>query len=159
MNIFVGGPITNMCDSTGIIREQFAIEIKMLLEYLSENEYNVFSAHEAEEYGKKTLEFTSDKILERDFSWMKECDLYIAYCPIEENELIRSDGINIELGWAYALDKPIILVCNSKVKSHFSTIVQGMIQNQVIEMFFYDIEDDLVSLIKKSMRKKKSEIF
>ena len=153
MNIFLGGPITNILDSSGLVKKQFRNEVEGIIRYLCEHKYTIFSAHETERYGEETSKFTNMDILRRDFSWMEKCDLYIAYYASMKKEILRSDGTNIEIGWAYALNNPIIVICDFLLVSQLSLILQGMLQTKAANLFCGELGEDLIAMIQQSVRK------
>ncbi len=53
MNIFLGGPITNILDSSGLVKKQFRNEVEGIIRYLCEHKYTIFSAHETESPANK----------------------------------------------------------------------------------------------------------
>jgi nucleoside 2-deoxyribosyltransferase len=58
---------------------------------------------------------------------MQKCDVFIALLPkSSDGKLARSDGTHVELGWASALGKPIILVVDSDVEGETSHLVKGL---------------------------------
>ena len=147
MNIFLGGPITNILDSSGLVKKQFRNEVEGIIRYLCEHKY--YKLLQIEE----TSKFTNMDILRRDFSWMEKCDLYIAYYASMKKEILRSDGTNIEIGWAYALNKPIIVICDFLLVSQLSLILQGMLQTKAANLFCGELGEDLIAMIQQSVRK------
>ena len=84
----------------------------------------VFSAHRSERYGDVDVTQKSQGVTERDFDWMRCCAVFVAYLPTRQGALFRTDGTCVELGWASALKKPIILVRDSDtVASH---LIEGL---------------------------------
>ena len=56
---------------------------------------------------------------------MLQCDLFVAILPLDaDGNVIHSGGTSIELGWASAMGKPIILVCDPAPK--YSHLVIGL---------------------------------
>jgi len=78
---------------------------------LESNGVSVFSAHVAEAFGGYDACGQAEMVTRRDFEWMNACDVYVAVLPAAADNLpYRSDGSYVELGWASALGKPILLV-------------------------------------------------
>ena len=64
---------------------------------------------------------------------MLDCDIYVAILSTNENkEFIRSDGTFIEIGWAYALNKPIVLIVDEDVMEKTSDLLKCMIDEKRI---------------------------
>ena len=133
--IFLGGPIQYAYSHNG----DFDYRIRSNLEYLNtilqKNDFEVFSAHSIEKFGKETHVFKSFDIFERDYTWMKECNLYVAFLPIDLNgKLVRTDGTYMELGWAYILKKPILILCDLSRIMQSSLLLQGLIEKEDIKV-------------------------
>jgi hypothetical protein len=85
----------------------------------------VLSAHIHENFGEMDVSGKSQQVCLRDFGWMKQCDLFIAVLPLDESQnVIHSSGTAIELGWASALGKPVVLVCHPAPK--YSHLILGL---------------------------------
>lgn len=140
--IFLGGPIQHaICYNS-----KFNSEIKNHIESLFNNlikEYRVLSAHMTESFGKKTSHFTSKEIVERDFLWMRLCDVFIAVLPDNSDGLpFRTDGTLIEIGWASILRKPIILLSSQiPVSEKHSHLVRGL--SVITEVHFWSLSEAL----------------
>lgn len=62
---------------------------------------------------------TARAISSKNFFDMQSCDMVLAYLPLALNMKRPSYGTIIELGWAFALRKPTILVTDDKyVREH-----------------------------------------
>lgn len=123
--VFVGGPIQYALNGNS-----FSASVKAALEHvITEVEragYEVLSAHRVEEYGKVDSTGLEHEICNRDFNWMKECDVFIAVLPALEDthEIVRTDGTCVELGWASALGKNVFIV---KSMNHtYSHLLEGL---------------------------------
>src|SRR5262249_35932937 len=91
------------------------------------HEIEVFSAHLVEDFGAATPEWRPDSIARRDFEWMTSCDVFVALLPGDRHgNLARTDGTHVELGWASALGKPIILVMDAGVEEQQSQLLGGL---------------------------------
>jgi nucleoside 2-deoxyribosyltransferase len=146
MKVFLGGPIQHAVDPNG-----FDVRLRYLLlsvnKTLESNRVPVFSAHIAEDFGGYDALGKEDMIAKRDFDWIQECDVYVAVLPAgQDGKLYRSDGTFVELGWASALRKPIILIsCN---QTAHSVLVQGLgTLSPVRYMSLEDLETSPSSLI------------
>lgn len=125
--IFLGGPIQYAINREGHFDLGIENNLKFLIKRIKDRGHMVFSAHEAEEFGAITAEFGVHDVSKRDFNWMKLCDIYVALLPIDEmNKNVRSDGTYVEIGWASAMNKPIILIIDSSVEEELSMLVRGL---------------------------------
>lgn len=130
--IFIGGPIQYAISPIG----EFAPAIRQILETtltaLTEAGFQIRSAHRYEEYGKIDTTNEAHQVCARDFAWMCECDMFIAILPAAGNEYpIRTDGTCVELGWASAMKKPIVLVRSHIV--NYSHLVKGLPAVGIVE--------------------------
>lgn len=125
--IFVGGPIQHAMD-----RDSFNTELRRLISAviteLGGRGVRVFSAHVAEEFGAADQsQFTPASVSLRDWAWMEECDVYVALWPTNaEGELIQSAGTAIELGWASAMGKSMVIALNDDTPDQYSHLVHGL---------------------------------
>jgi methylase of polypeptide subunit release factors/nucleoside 2-deoxyribosyltransferase len=70
--------------------------------------YEVLSAHVAEQYGSKPW---GDQFVERDLNWVSGCAAQVVLLPrCADGATMRTDGTMIELGFALACGKPIVLL-------------------------------------------------
>ena len=89
--------------------------------------FAVFSAHREEQFGALEAQFTPERVTKRDLSWMRQCDLYVAILPSDpDGRLMRTDGTHVELGWASALETPVMLFVDSACEQHLSFLVRGL---------------------------------
>lgn len=131
--VFVGGPIQHAVMSHG-----FKSDVQHLIETcistLTADGHTIFSAHVAERFGELTETFTPKSIWQRDRKWMGECDLFVAVLPSDgTGALLRTDGTCIELGWASALKKPIIVMTERFDCIVASDLFRGIIFNGVAQ--------------------------
>jgi len=118
MHIFICFPFSQLIDKkTGIVCEEQQKFLANLRMALVKEGHEVFLAHYREKWGKELmgpLECTVD-----DFRQMKSTDLVIAFPgdPI-------SGGVHIELGWASALNKKIVMFLKDGVE--YSPLILGL---------------------------------
>ena len=90
--VFVGGPFKGLIDpDTGVLAPHHRRRYEMLLELFDEYGWQVRNAHRTEGWGMSTV---ADRICtERDFDWMRTCDLFVAF-PGQP----ASPGTHVEIG-------------------------------------------------------------
>ena len=126
MRIFLGGPIQALAGDGALLSSARQMIITAS-NYFSSAGAEVLSAHIIEEFGDLTHKWTPIEVTRRDRDWMQKCDVFIALLPkSSDGKLARSDGTHVELGWASALGKPIILVVDSDVEGETSHLVKGL---------------------------------
>jgi len=135
--ILIGGPIQSAIDDAGNFDDNLKTAIMLITNAFIDAGFNVLSAHIVEQFGKNIPE-TSESIARRDYEWMARCDLYVAvFATNAQGEFIRSDGTHIEIGWACALHKPLILVGSgipNKQNSHLVRGLSGISKVQFLEL-------------------------
>lgn len=98
--VFLAAPFTSYLKDGMFDNDKFK-EINFLISFLRNNGFSVFSAHEREKFGQNLL--SPEECTELDFQEMNQCDIVVA---LIDN---KSFGVSLELGWASALKKPLIL--------------------------------------------------
>ncbi|NDO52151.1 hypothetical protein FMM75_23255 [Lachnospiraceae bacterium MD335] len=140
--IFLGGPIQNISNDNKEVYSEKKLLIQNIVDCLEKEEMQILSAHVTEAFGLLTPQV--NHICRRDYSWMKQCDAFCVLLIPDEKGFIRSDGSCIELGWAYSLRKPIIVVTEPNQLYKFSALLQGMlIEAKVRIVSFSDIENNV----------------
>jgi nucleoside 2-deoxyribosyltransferase len=135
--VLVGGPIQYAIKENGIFDDHLKSQINSVLDILKTANHLIFSAHEIEQFGKINMDGKSNLICQRDYYWMKQCEVFVCILSVSKNgSLYRSDGTCIELGWASALGKKIIILKN--MKQDYSHLVDGL--NAVSNVIYLDIE-------------------
>lgn len=116
MRIFLGAPFTNYLNGY-----EFNQELKQTLETiissLEKKGHTVRSAHVREKFGQELM--SPEECTPLDFEEIQKCDLFIA---IPSNP--PSGGVHVELGWASATKKDII-ICMKKT-GKYSPLIHGL---------------------------------
>ena len=118
--VFVGGPIQHAINAEGVFHALTRSTIEAAIASLRSRGYRVISAHQHENFGERDVSGKFQDICSRDFQWMRQCDIFVAVLPLDGNgKVIHSAGTSVELGWASAMNKPIVLICDpSPIYSH-----------------------------------------
>lgn len=129
LRVFLGGPIQHLLtakNSAAVVAEHRAIARTLI-----DAGYVVLSAHEVEEYGQLSEQFTPASVTQRDYRWAQECDVYVAVLPVDHAGVpYRSDGTHIEIGWATALDRPVVLLLDENAAVPYSHLVRGLVDTR-----------------------------
>ena len=103
-SVFVAGPFIGVIDpETGRMRERDQHLIESLVEHFADGGAEVYNAHRRELWGVKLmqpLEYTR-----LDYEGVAACDVFVV-----QPGAPASLGTHVELGWASALGKPIVLL-------------------------------------------------
>lgn len=104
MKIFLAYPFTQLLnEETGLVDLKNTDFLKNTVNDLKESGYNVFSAQHREAFGHELMD--PDTATHLDFDEMKNTDLVVAF----PGQFPISGGVHVELGWASALGKTIII--------------------------------------------------
>lgn len=124
--VFVGGPIQYAVDTTsGKFDPPTRNAIEECITALTSRGIKVLSAHLHENFGEIDVSGMSLEVCTRDFAWMGRCDAFVAVLPLgASGEPIPTAGTSVELGWASAMGKPIVLVCAQT--QNYSHLVIGL---------------------------------
>ncbi len=135
--IFLAAPFTRyLKEGRNVFCESAYTKITQCLTLLRGHGCSVFSAHEREDFGRDLM---SPSLCTRlDFEEMVQSDLMVA---LMDND---SFGVCVELGWASALNKPIILVIPDG-KSFVSPLVEGI--GQISKMSVVSSVSDVITTI------------
>ncbi|MEU7182063.1 hypothetical protein ACWIG3_15180 [Streptomyces celluloflavus] len=127
VTLFVGGPIQHALVPGGMaapIRDCLSLAIDQARRAGA----TVLSAHVAERFGADTALFTPEEVSVRDYTWMRECDVFVPVLPVLDGTLLRTDGTHIELGWASALGRPIVGITDQPFAESASHLLKGLAQ-------------------------------
>lgn len=114
--VFLACPITDLLNpQKGNLPSHYETFIKCLHAFLKQRSDSVFLALEREEWGANLME--AEICTPLDYKEMQACTAVVAY-PGE------SRGVAVELGWASALRKPLILLLEEGVS--YTPMIDGL---------------------------------
>ena len=124
--VFLGGPIQHASDESGCFDGRLKNLVLCLVDILEQAGYEVLSAHIAEDFGGLPPS-SSEELVLRDYGWLELCDVYAAlFVRGSSGQYIRSDGTHIEIGWASALGKPIVIIGDDVPCDEHSHLLRGL---------------------------------
>jgi hypothetical protein len=134
--VFIGGPFKGMIDpGTGSIIPEYRSRYELLAAFFTQAGWLVHNAHRSEGWGLNTV--PDRACTERDFQWMHDCDLFIAFPGSP-----ASPGTHVEIGWATAMAKPTILLLEAM--ESYAALVTGLSSIALIEYVrFSDLDEAL----------------
>ncbi len=139
--VFVGGPIQYAINEKGLFSQSLRSTLINVLERLETRGFRVLSAHRYERFGEVDMRGKFFEVCARDYAWMQECDAFVAVLPVDEHGVpVTTSGTSVELGWASAIGKPIVLVVEPS--GAYSHLVAGL--HAVTEVVRLDIGDPLL---------------
>lgn len=123
--VFVGGPIQYAIDDSGQFSKDLRGTLSSLLSALDARGCRVLSAHREERFGDVDMSGKCFEVCARDYAWMRHCDLFVAVLPVDRDGIpVTTSGTCVELGWASAMGKPIVLIV--KPNAPYSHLVAGL---------------------------------
>ncbi|WP_374223087.1 hypothetical protein, partial [Streptomyces sp. FH025] len=138
LDVFVGGPIQHAILENGFVNH-LQDAITTAIGTVRDNGANVFSAHVVEKFGAETAAFTPEQVSVRDFRWMKKCDVFVPVLPVlEDGTLRRTDGTHVELGWATAMGRPIVLIAKQPFVDSASHLLKGLHRVGFVQAIDFD---------------------
>jgi nucleoside 2-deoxyribosyltransferase len=147
LDVFVGGPIQHAIQPNGFVGS-LQDAITTAIETVKDNGGNIFSAHVVEKFGDDTAAFTPEQVSVRDFRWMKKCDVFVPILPVlADQTLRRTDGTHVELGWATALGRPIVLVTKQPFVESASHLLKGLHRVGAVQTIDFDEFTEKPSLL------------
>lgn len=115
---FLAGPFKGIMDAeTGMIRAFERERFEALINHLEARGYTVNNAHRRESWGAHFM--APEECTRLDYENIRDCDLFVAF-PGHP----ASPGTHIEIGWASALGKPMILLLEESATYAF--LIQGL---------------------------------
>jgi nucleoside 2-deoxyribosyltransferase len=121
LKVFVCGPITEAMNGQELDNGLRGF-LELVHETLEQVGMRVLSAHRAEGWGQD--EPPADVVAKRDSAWMRDCDASVMVLGTPSRPTWRTDGTFVELGWATALEKPVVVV--GDLGAYRSTLVRGL---------------------------------
>ena len=104
MRIFLAGPFKALVDpATGAMRPADRGRIESVIDALEAAGHEVRNAHRREGWGAQFL--TPEECTRLDFEDIRDCDVFVAFPGAP-----ASPGTHVEIGWASALGKPVVLL-------------------------------------------------
>lgn len=142
LRIFFGAPFSMYLSGNGFDPE-FGKFLSAAIISLKSRGHLVRSAHVREGFGKKLM--SPDVCTPLDFEEIKKCDLFIA---LPSNP--PSGGVHIELGWASALSKKILLCL--KKEGVYSPLVHGIGSMDFVDTIFFGEYDELLAKLSEAVK-------
>jgi len=142
MRIFLGAPFSNHLKETKFDSE-LRNTIESIIFSLKEKGHDVRSAHVREKFGEQLM--TPDVCTPLDFKEIQDCDLFIA---IPSNP--PSGGVHIELGWASAINKEILMCIHNG--GIYSPLIHGLEKVSSVKNIHFDTYPELVEKINSALK-------
>lgn len=116
--MFLAGPFKALVDPVSKSMSPDDIErFTRIIEHFEAKGWTVHCAHKREQWGREFM--TPDTCTKIDFDEISTCDCFVAFPGVP-----ASPGTHIEMGWASALKKPIVLLLEEA--RDYAFLVQGL---------------------------------
>jgi len=133
---FLAGPFKGIVDpKTGMVRAFERERFEALISHLEARGYTVYNAHRRESWGASMM--TPEECTRLDYENIRDCDLFVAF-PGDP----ASPGTHIEIGWASALGKPLLLLLEGD--HNYAFLIQGL--HVVGDVSYVDMPADELGL-------------
>jgi len=142
--IFLAGPFKVLVDpATGTLRPGERRRLESVIDRLERDGHEVHNAHRREGWGAAFL--TPDECTRLDFEEISGCDVFVAFPGAP-----ASPGTHVEIGWASALGKPVVLLLEEK--GDYAFLVRGL--HTVADVTFLTIgpDSDVAGLVAAALR-------
>lgn len=116
-SVFLAGPFKALVDADGAMNTQARTRFEALIAGLEGENYHVYNAHRRESWGAKFL--TPDECTRLDYEEISASTVFVAF-PGQP----ASPGTHIEIGWACALGKPIVLLLEDG--TDYAFLIRGL---------------------------------
>ena len=129
--VFLGGPFSAALrkapDGLRFADETLRANIESALAAVRSTEVELLSSHVTDGWGE--IDYDAD-FAERDLRWVEYCDTYIALLPEDgEGQPYRTDGTFIEIGYAMATGKDVVLVVDNPENPHWSYFARKLMDS------------------------------
>lgn len=148
MRIFIAYPFTSKLRENGLLPKEYVEELMTLKRELEKMGNKVILAHEREGWGKDIL--PPEVCTKLDFEEIVKADLILAYPGNPP-----SGGVHIELGWASALGKRIIII--KKSNDNYSPLVDGLWEITSVKYISYSEYKRIVDELKIFLQNARGE--
>jgi len=134
--VFLGHTFTSVIDN-GTVHERYRDRITNIIKLFETNGHEVKCALVREKFGKELM--NAEICTPLDYQEVGKCDVFICFPS-------NSGGVHIELGWASAMKKKIVLFL--KEGKNYSPLVYGLSKLTQVELFNYRNEEDILEKIR-----------
>ncbi|TFV30112.1 hypothetical protein E4K10_46205 [Streptomyces sp. T1317-0309] len=129
-SVFLAGPFMGLVNSaTGRMPDLACRPFTVLIEHFEQQGIQVYNAHRREAWGKEVMAPAECTAL--DQKEIENADVFIAIPGIPP-----SPGTHIEMGWASAIGKPIVLLMDEGKEEEYGFLVRGLHAVATVEFVY-----------------------
>jgi len=140
--IFLGGPFSAALQVGKNGKLTFSdsglrVKIEAAIKAIRSTGVDLLNSHLQDGWGE--IDFGTD-FAARDLRWIKECDSYISILPNDpEGNPYRSDGTFIEIGYALAAGKDVVLLIESPESPKWSFFIRDLLKSPLVRVESLDM--------------------
>lgn len=146
-SVFVAGPFWTLVDKeTGKVAGTARDHLEGVLRHYDDMGVRIYNAHRREAWGSAFLE--PAEFTKLDFDEISACDIVVAFPGVP-----ASPGTHIEIGWASAMDKPLVLLLEKDVE--YAGLIEGLPSFRRCELVRFDEvvdTDELDAAVARAIR-------
>nr|5VTO_A Chain A, Blasticidin M [Streptomyces griseochromogenes]5VTO_B Chain B, Blasticidin M [Streptomyces griseochromogenes] len=130
-SVFLAGPFMGLVNpETNSMPSAEQLPFLTLIEHFEKQGLEVFNAHRREAWGAQVL--TPEECTPLDQLEIRKADVFVAIPGIPP-----SPGTHVEIGWASAFDKPIVLLLEEGREEEYGFLVRGLGTVAAVEFVHY----------------------
>jgi len=149
--IFLAAPFKALVNNeNNAMQDSDRKRIEDLISFFEGKGYLVHNAHKREAWGKNFMQ--PEECTYIDYHEIEKCDLFVAFPGIP-----ASPGTHIEIGWASAFRKKIVLIL-SENQENYAYLVRGLYSVSDVKYIIYNSDDECLSELAKYLEKLESGI-
>src|SRR4051794_26690038 len=148
--VFVGGPFKALIDtSTGVVPIGARRPVTRVVQHFEGQGHEVLSAHGLEGWGRTMV--TPEECTRRDFDWIRRADVVVAFPGSP-----ASPGTHIEIGWASAWGKPLVLILEPGVQHAYLAL--GLSALYPVQYVTYDESDGFLDRLSSALTQARARV-
>ncbi|SFN91498.1 nucleoside 2-deoxyribosyltransferase [Xenorhabdus japonica] len=127
--MFLAGPFKALVDpECHVMSHKDIDQFQSIIEYFEERGWSVHCAHKREKWGREFMAPSQCTLI--DYEEISKCDYFVAFPGAP-----ASPGTHIEMGWASAMKKPIVLLLEEN--EEYAFLVQGLGEITSVKILSY----------------------
>ncbi|MFI1964567.1 hypothetical protein ACH429_10660 [Streptomyces pathocidini] len=144
-SVFLAGPFTGLLSpSTGEMPDATRTPFAVLIRHFEEQGLEVHNAHRRELWGAELM--GPDECTELDQKEIEKADVFVGFPGVP-----ASPGTHIEIGWASAFGKPIVLLLEEG--EDYAFLVRGLRSVATVEYVHYKNVPDALPAIDEAVHR------
>jgi nucleoside 2-deoxyribosyltransferase len=147
--VFVGGPFKALVDSsTGVVPIASRRPVARVVRHFERCGHEVLSAHRLERWGQMMV--TPEECTRRDYDWIQRADVVVAFPGAP-----ASPGTHVEVGWASAWGKPLVLILERD--GQHAHLVLGLGALYPVQYLTYEDSDSFLDELSGALKRLRVE--